>query len=1043
MKISKTILPAAALVALFAGCQDENMGVTSQEVRRAKYAQEFKEVFGDIDPNQDWSMAKQVTATVSGVEDGTLEIFYKNPIASDAVILARKEVVGGQATVTFDMNKAVNRVYVRIKKGNKGYYPLCGYFNVVDGEVDFSSTRAAVVPSGESRVVKGEAETLLSNVLNPEKAGDMELYTGDAPLAVDWIDGYYRENSGQNHPIWRNYSGGWYAKETFTNIIPLSNVLSTEDERPEVYVSDIAHFFMPIDGEKPLFTESENHVKYMKEGSTPQLRKNLVFTMASESPMYLDYFFKGTKYTNKFGYFYYKGSNPTPEQFKTMPKYVLIDNMTTEEGKVTYAEGEKDWDLLQVRSFNASAQSDLISGINGLVKGTGSDVSIDQDMFDSKIIGTRIPLTYFGDDYSNTTGSYEFPEGTKIGLFILGYTQSGRSDNGTEGTIITSIADLNLKLYGDVPHAASFSINDNTVFSMEDMLTGSDFDLNDVMFFVNGDFEEEEEEITPPATPEAETWIAACEDLGGAFDYDFNDIVFGLKKTIPGSNGKSDLIFIPLAAGGTMQDDVYFNGEYKGEIHNMLAGTDDVTAALNVTAKSAPAAGAEIVIAQGIDGALSINTLMQYITIKATKADDPESTTEQATGYNLGFNFDKKLSNNAPQVLLLPQGWGWPSEETTITTVYPGFKNWAGDLSDVAWIDNIADEDLIVTNPIPKAVPVDPGSGGGGSGSGGGGSTEPVVGDLAWDITLTGPETIELGSTATYTATVAGLTDFTGLTVSNGSYSSGVAGIKDGSLAIADGVITFQVEGKVAHTATIYVKVTGDATHRDTRKEMHITVTKKIPTLVVSTTGMGIAPGESAQFNVSMPRGNANLQNWSVTCKDTDIATVGQFGGVYSGTTVTGVAKGTTTITVHYPGDAEWASMDATIVVYVGTVSYADPIEIPTSSIGESIYLTPTEWQKYELVPVDLSALSLNWPIGGKLTISGNSNNIGLIIYDKDKNVIKYTYTAIYESSSLVVDVPNLGTQFYIGGETSDINSKKIDITGISLEVKTVITDEE
>lgn len=825
MKISKSLLPAAALVALFAGCQDEDFGVSIQEVKNAKYAQTFQEMFGKVDPNQDWSMAKQVTASISGVDGDVLEIYYQNPISSNAVILARKSIVGGEATVSFDMDKNVNRVYAQVKKGNNHYYSMSGYFNVIDNHVDFSNFTRAQVMEGESRMTKGTAYTRNCYVLDPEKVGDLELYTNDALLAVDFIDGYYRTSDGTN--VWNKYE--WYKLADFTNFIPLSNVLLTTDERPEIRVSDITSLFVEIDGEKPLFTEKQNHVKYMKPGSTPQLRKDLVFTMAEDGPMYLDYFFKGTEFDNTFGYFYYTGAAPTPEQFRTMPKYVLCDNMSTSQGG-TVEYGDKNerqpWNLLQMRSGNAQN----LGGIDGL------DMT-NENTYDNIIYGTRFQLTYFGANNELTTGTYEFPAGTKIGLFILGYEDSGRSPLGKgtgNATVFTSLSDLNLKMSNEVPHAASFSYNGKIVYGMEDMLKGSDFDLNDMMFFVNGNFVEQEEEITPPAKHETEIWIAACEDLGGTYDYDFNDLVFGIQKTLPNEEtGKSDLYIIPLAAGGTMKDEIFFNGNSVGEIHGML-GSTDFTSPKNVEDGSKPSEGEKIKIATGIDGSLSINQLMSLIHIQATKKDAESGTSSEDGSYNIGYNYDK--TNNVPQVLLLPQGWGWPSEETCIDLVYPKIKDWISDASVTDWVNDIDETFLaekpgkLIPNPIQPAVPGEGGEGQEGGGSGEGGST-PTTPTERWNITLTGSPTIKLNGVETYTATVEGIDDFTGLdvVVTCGTYNSDVAAIVENSLTINGGQIQFQVKGKVFYDVTIYVKVTGDETHRDTRKEMRISVVEDVP----------------------------------------------------------------------------------------------------------------------------------------------------------------------------------------------------------------------
>lgn len=932
MKISKTILPAAALVALFAGCQDENLGYTTQEVRNAKYAKTFEEMFGNVDPNQDWSMAKQVTASISGVEGDVLEIFYQNPISSDAVILARQSLNGGEATVSFDMAKNVSRVYVQTRKENSTYCPMSGYFNVVDGQVDFSNITRAQIMTGSSRMTKGEPYTRNSYILDPDKMDQLELYTGDAMLALDFIDGYYRPKANpEAGNVWVNYDN-WYKLVDFTNFIPLNNVLLTTDERPEVRVSDITSFFVEIDGNKPLFTEKENHVKYMKEGSNPQLRKDLVFTMKTTGPMYLDYFFKGTAFDNTFGYFYYTGNAPTPEQFRTMPKYVLCDNMSTNGGTVIYGDKEErqDWDLLKMKMGAGG-----IGGIDGL------DLD-NENTYDNIIYGTRFQLTYFGANHDQA-GVYEFPADTKIGLFILGYSDSERSPKGKStgnATIFTSLSSLNLKMSDNVPHAGSFVHNGKIVYGMEDMLKGSDFDLNDMMFFVNGDFKEEEQEITPPAEHSTEIWIAACEDLGGTYDYDFNDIVFGLQKSLPDAKGASDLYFYPFAAGGTMKDEIFFNGTSIGEIHELLGATD-VTTPLNVTAGVDPAAPEKITIATGIDGSLSINQLMSMVHIQATKDGEETGTSSETGKYNLGYNYDKK--NNVPQVLVLPQGWGWPSEETCIDLIYSEFQNWSSNADVTNWTNTIDNDYLtnnpgkLIKNPIPAAAPSEGGEGGeGGQGGQGGGSTTPTTREY-WNITLNGSSTIKLGTKETYTATVEGITDFTGLTVSAGTYNSTVAKVVDNSLTINGGTITFEVEGLAFYDVTIYVKVTGDDSHRDTRLERRINVIAAVPEFSFTTNGGNtVIEGDSytlpvnptntnVDLGVKVVKGDGNAIVWSSS--DESVVKVVE-------NRLQRVACGTATITAkHKAVEGAWAELSKSIELTIAKIA-------PEFSIKDNADLT-------------------------------------------------------------------------------------------------------
>lgn len=101
----------------------------------------------------------------------------------------------------------------------------------------------------------------------------------------------------------------------------------------------------------------------------------------------------------------------------------------------------------------------------------------------------------------------------------------------------------------------------------------TNFDMNDMVFRVYGfDEMDNHPDVTPgeidedPDEPKKEEdkpfrWIVACEDLGGADDYDFNDVVFGVEHV----GGEREVYVTALAAGGTLEIHLMFNGtEVKG-----------------------------------------------------------------------------------------------------------------------------------------------------------------------------------------------------------------------------------------------------------------------------------------------------------------------------------------------------------------------------------------------------------------------------------------------------------------------------------------------
>ena len=816
--VYKSAVLAALSALALTGCQDEDFGFEAKDIA---YRTQFEKAFGKIDPNHDWSMAAYVRAVVTGMEDGTIELLYSDPIAGKPVLIAKRPVVNGEADFNFNVVKGTKRIFARIKNA-KGYYTLNRYFEILDNEVyiaDASTRAGGNTFTGTSRVTKCEPFTLICPQVIDLNSG-IHLVTDGKESAVDFIDGYYADDV-HNQSIF-NKSEYCLSNFEFTNLIRLNDVIKSTDERPWWYVSDIAPFFTSIDGQPACFDEKKNHVQLMREGSNPKLEKDLVFKIGEGGgTFYLDYFFEGTDFINDFGYFYVEKGQPLPtrETFKNMPKYILVNdfagnNMSNEE---TYINSmtTTPWNLLG-----------QLGNYNGNTVGTGlSGLSWAESNWDNKIVGTRIPLTYFGPNSAPTaTGTYEFPEGTKIGIFLI-----GRS-NGRDNMIITSLSQLNLSLYDEVPHAASFQLGDKIVFAMEDQHTGSDYDINDAMFIAHGNINKTYiPSIIPTVEPEDQTWIMACEDLGGSFDYDFNDLVFGLRVTDLGDN-TSNLDLIPLAAGGTLDAKVEYNGTVFGEIHNLVKSGAPTTTPINVTPGQTAVKGDAVRLASGISSSTNIKTIASQVKIIVTKGEDTTNNNVEGTNkYNIGYKYNEEnpdATDVAPQVLLLPAGWEWPSERKLITEIYPNFKNWVANATDPesqTWVNTKANGATeLVHNPLPVVQPsTDPENPNPGEG---GGSQQPVTpGTDEWPITIKGEPVMGMNTTQIIEISIDGLSDYTN--VECGTYSSNV--IKATKVDATHYTITGVTDAR--GVARFYVKVPGDATHATTRKVFEITVGAAVP----------------------------------------------------------------------------------------------------------------------------------------------------------------------------------------------------------------------
>lgn len=888
MKISKSLLPAAALVALFAGCQDEDFGYQSKEI---KYQSEFKKAFGEIDPEQDWSMATRVTANLENVPNGVLEIYYKNPVGRNAAIIARKHITDGTANFDIDVVKGVKELYVRI--GNeKGYYPLNGFYKIENGELNIGSatTRAAEVPQGASTAKIGDTFDLYSTILDLE-SGLLELAPAETGDDARWVDGYWKvKSTGAN--VHRTFE--YFKDNTFTNLHHLYGVLDDDQERPVWTYGDAAEVFCGLDGGFGVFAEARNHTHLMLEGSVPQLEMDIELTVGEDNtPVYLDYFMKGTQYDNEFGYFYYTGEM-TAERFLTIDKYILLDNASTQDSKISYnsKDDKRTWNLLNVKGITAITQNNVMP----------------ETTFDNALIGTRLPLTYFGENYDKD-GVYEFPKGTKIGLFFLGREQS-RSDNGNEGMLLTSISSINRDLYSESPHAAVFRYNGNIFYGMEDQVGGGggcDNDLNDILFILNGNFEEDIPEIDP-VDPVFQSWTIACEDLGGSFDYDFNDLVFAVSKELDlEDDTKANLTITGLAAGGTLDAKIKY-GDVAHEVHSFF-GAEKTNAAINVDPSNRePEAGQTFVYAKDIPADLSIEKIMEDLKIVVTTGSGDEEKTETSAGYNIGWAKDKEDTPKeelslTPQVLILPQGWDWPSEGTLITDVYPGFEKWTGDASVDSWIETKKDGSDYIFNPMKPVVPsgnpdVDPSQ------------PDPTPSEPvypAWNIKVNGSLDIPMYSTVEYTFTVVGVDDLSSLTLDGGVYTTEItmdkSKLSEGKFSITAGAN----KGKYR----FYIKADGDDTHSLKRAVYEVNVIDQIPEFAVKVNGISVKEDGTSVINtkigaVSLEINSTKAGNnvFELSSSDSEVASIS--GNEYYNT-FNALKVGEATITVKHKAVAgEW-----------------------------------------------------------------------------------------------------------------------------------------
>lgn len=180
--------------------------------------------------------------------------------------------------------------------------------------------------------------------------------------------------------------------------------------------------------------------------------------------------------------------------------------------------------------------------------------------------------------------------------------------------------------------------------------------------------------IPVDSDPEWISWIFACEDLGGSFDYDFNDVVWEVRHD--GTSGKVQARL--LAAGGTLPFTLQYNGT---EICTKAGvyGADNVS---------------KVFISRGSDWYDVLTDTNWKISDNSDKfsvvveVEDEESTYSSIiTGPTTGAPNNEEASKN-PEVILVPGNWEWPNEGVCIKDAYKDFTNWVFSAGMTGWADS-------------------------------------------------------------------------------------------------------------------------------------------------------------------------------------------------------------------------------------------------------------------------------------------------------------------------------------------------------------------
>lgn len=189
----------------------------------------------------------------------------------------------------------------------------------------------------------------------------------------------------------------------------------------------------------------------------------------------------------------------------------------------------------------------------------------------------------------------------------------------------------------------------------------------------------------PVAPPMA--YIIACEDMGGDYDWDFNDVVFGIEHV----SGQSQARVKLLAAGGTSPVQIY----YKDQPVNFIDQSNNGHSELHDVwgeSKSVP------VNVGAVNGVSHDPVYSDYFTV-----DESFSVLSNAAEFKVKVSYydgesvseihvpDLKDKSRCPQAFLVADpDWHWPVEGQEITEAYDDFAEWVGNFQENAnWTNSV------------------------------------------------------------------------------------------------------------------------------------------------------------------------------------------------------------------------------------------------------------------------------------------------------------------------------------------------------------------
>ena len=780
MKIKRLLsffVPAAMMSLAVAGCSDYDNGYSEQAI---KFAQDFRKTFGDIDPEQDWNLAERGTVTVSTMKESEVKIYALT--GDEYTIVGDYEGVKGTRMLGFDMVEGTKEIVVT--DGATAQKTVPG------GVVTFGGTKTIYTgTTADITVSKIPAGgTTIKEVTYPQykyiSSSDYDAVRGVVPEIGSRQDhtnlnrvthdfSYISNGEFVIYPYFWNTSsdntiGVYYtdANGQYHEVDIYQNKGEGLEGQGEEYL-DANLSEATLVGQNVL--EGRVSKRYYSNSTNIQAAYWQDYKALVHGPL-------SGIYLDNLGF---------PTDISDYTKLVVNADLKngTDNFRVGIYEQSADGKDIQetriVKTITTSGE-DVVIDLNGSEFANfnkhnckiylfGSDAANHNNSSGVTIQGiqgcqgdiqfNKVQLVKNGTSWSQYNGGnandivqnnrqgrsqgivVNIPEGTKFGMYLkktdgaVGdctfYSESSKNTDTYKhghGIIDYGNGTVNWDDTNSKPsYASTFTIGDQMFIGFEDWPNntdsygGGDFDLNDIVLAFAGS-----KPTIINEDPTATVWLVACEDLGGSFDIDYNDVVFSVEHI----SGKTKAKLTPLAAGGTLASYIYFQDPWDsnrdkcfGEIHQLFGAEKVKSGEFSIiNAKSRyekTAAPIEFEVAEDWtmayyatgDGSGSAYTRdgkdvnMGGFEVRTLKSgsDAPFTLGINSTAFSGASTIQAAVhdtGDNVPYILCIPYSytrynypeadqktdyvWAWPVEYMTICDEagngpYPDFKGWVQD----------------------------------------------------------------------------------------------------------------------------------------------------------------------------------------------------------------------------------------------------------------------------------------------------------------------------------------------------------------------------